>query len=277
MEFGIWYLEFQPYLVSARPGWEGCEMKEKGLGEKEQLFELLIHDLTGPLSIAYTSTDNLLHKSGRYGPLTEPQKRVIERSLRNIRKAQALLHEMIEISRSEEGIFKKESLEVRRVLKEALIDALEVSDSQVAEKLIPVEDSEELKNILKTKKIFIEMIGKYCDAPFCHDLKKVRQILRNLISNALKYRREEMRVCIQGDQDLFISIEDDGFGIPSDAQEAVFKRFVRLRDKRWGDVPGYGLGLAGVKSLVEAMGGEITLESKEGSGTCFKIRVPPLQ
>jgi signal transduction histidine kinase len=252
-------------------------MKEKGLGEKEQLFDLLIHDLTGPLSIAFASTDNLLHKSGRYGPLTEAQKRVIERILRNIGKARSLVHEMIEISRSEEGIFKSEFLEVKKVLKEALIDALEVSDPEVVEKLIPVGGSEELQNVLMAKKIFIEMKGRYCQSPFCHDLNKVRQILRNLISNALKYRREKMRICIQGDQDLLISIEDDGFGIPPEAHEAVFKRFVRLKDKRCGDVPGYGLGLSGVKSLVEAMGGEITLESKEGSGSCFTIRVPSLQ
>ncbi len=251
-------------------------MKEKGLAEKEQLFDLLIHDLTGPLSIASASTDSLLHKSGRYGPLTESQKRVIERILRNIRKAQAFLHEMIEVSRSEEGIFNKEFLDMRNVLKEALIDALETSDSQVVEKLLPVEDSEELQNILRAKEIFIEVKGKYCNSPFCHDLKKVRQILRNLISNALKYRRKKMRVCIQGEQDLLISIEDDGFGIPPEAQETVFKRFVRLRDKRCGDVPGYGLGLSGVKSLVESMGGEITLDSKEGSGSCFTIRVPSL-
>ena len=251
-------------------------MTDKEPGEKEQLFDLLIHDLTGPLSIAAASTDNLLNKSGRYGSLTEAQKRVIERILRNIRKAQALLHEMIEVSRSEEGIFSRELLEMRRVLKEALIDALETSDPQTAERLIPVEDYEELQKILKTKEIAIEMKGRYCDSPFCHDLKKVRQILRNLISNALKYRRRAMRVCIQGDQDLFVSIEDDGYGIPPDAQEAVFKRFVRLRDKRCGDVPGYGLGLSGVKSLVEAMGGEITLESKEGSGSCFTVRVPAL-
>jgi len=251
-------------------------MKEKEPGEKEQLFELLIHDLTGPLSIASTSTDNLLHKSGRYGPLTEGQKRVIERILRNVRKAQGLLHEMIEVFRSEEGIFNREGLEMTKVLKEALIDALETSDPQVAEKLIPIEDYEEFQQILRAKEIALEMRGRYCHSPFCHDLRKVKQILRNLISNALKYRRKEMRICVQGDRDLVVSIEDDGFGIPSDAQEAVFKRFVRLRDKRCGDVPGYGLGLSGVKSLVEAMGGEITLESKEETGTCFTIRVPPL-
>lgn len=252
-------------------------MKETKLGEKEQFFDLIIHDLTGPLSIASASADNLLHKAGRYGPLTESQKRVIERILRNIHKAQALLHEMIEISRSEEGIFKKEFFGVRKVLKEALIDVLEMNDSRMAESLIPVEDPGEMQDLLKVKNIFFEMRGKYCDSPFRHDAKKVRQILRNLISNALKYRREKLSISIQGEQDLVICIEDDGFGIPPDAQEAIFKRFVRLKDKRHGDVPGYGLGLYGVKSLVEAMKGEITLVSREGKGTCFTLRVPPLQ
>ena len=252
-------------------------VKEKGLVEKEQLFDLLIHDLTGPLSIAAVSTDNLLRKSGRYGPLTEAQKRVIERILRNIRKGQALLDEMIEVSRSEEGIFNKGFVEMRKVLKEALIDALEINDPQVAEELISVEEFEEVQNLLVAKKIFVEMKGRYCDSPFCHDPKILKQILLNLISNALKYRREKMRVCIQGDQDLLISVEDDGFGIPLEEHETVFMRFVRLKDKRRDDVPGYGLGLSGVKSLVGVMGGEITLGSKEGSGSCFTVRLPSLQ
>ena len=251
-------------------------MKKKGLGEKEELIHLLIHDLTGPLSIASASADSLLHKSGRYGPLTGAQKRVMERILRNVRKAQALLHEMIEISRSEEGIFNRERLEMRKVLKEALIDALETSDPLLAERLIPVKDHEELRKILKDKEIAVEMNGQYCDSPFCHDLRKIRQILRNLIGNALKYRRREMRICMEGEQDLVISVQDDGFGIPQDSKEAVFGRFVRLENKQSGQVPGYGLGLSGVKSLVEAMGGEITLQSEEGAGSCFTIRIPSL-
>ena len=252
-------------------------MKEEGSGEKEKLFDLIIHDLTGPLSIASASTDSLLHKAARYGPLTEAQKRVVERILRNIRKAQTLLHEMIEISRSGEGVFKRDLFPVSRILKEALVDTLEMIDFQAAEKLIPVEDSEELRSLLRASKISIDVKGRYCHSPFCHDAKKMRQILRNLISNALKYRRENMSVTIEGERDLIICVEDDGFGIPAEAHEAVFRRFVRLKDQRHGDVPGYGLGLTGVKALVEAMGGEVSLVSNEESGTCFTVRIPPIQ
>ena len=76
--------------------------------QKERLFDLLIHDLAGPLAIASTSTGNLLHKAERYGPLSESQKRVLERVERNVEKAQNLLQEMVEILRSEEGLFQRD-------------------------------------------------------------------------------------------------------------------------------------------------------------------------
>ncbi|OGP96899.1 MAG: hypothetical protein A2157_02500 [Deltaproteobacteria bacterium RBG_16_47_11] len=251
--------------------------KDPELNEKEHLYDLLIHDLTGPLSIAATSTANLLHKSDRYGPLTERQERLVERILRNVHKAQTLLQEMIEISRSEEGIFKKEFFSVEKALRESLIDVLETNAPHAAEKLYHIEDSKELESLLKPHGISIEITGKYCRSSFCHDQKKVRQIFRNLMSNAMKYRREWMRVSIRGELDLLISVKDDGMGIPPGDQEAVFKRFVRLSDKRRSDVPGFGLGLTGVKALVEAMKGEITLVSQEGAGTQFTVRIPPLQ
>ena len=86
------------------------------------------------------------------------------------------------------------------------------------------------------------------------------------MSNAMKYRRERMEVKISGEVDLVVLVEDDGIGIPLEDQEIIFKRFVRLNDEKRPYVPGLGLGLTGVKTLVEAMGGEITLESQEGVG-----------
>jgi CheY-like chemotaxis protein len=97
------------------------------------------------------------------------------------------------------------------------------------------------------------------------------------MSNAMKYRRKRMAVGISGETDLCVSVEDDGVGIPREEQEIIFERFVRLNDKRYAGVPGLGLGLTGVKALLEAMGGEITLESREGLGSCFTVRIPPLQ
>jgi signal transduction histidine kinase len=96
------------------------------------------------------------------------------------------------------------------------------------------------------------------------------------MSNALKYRRERVAMTVSGDRDLIVVVEDDGRGIPLEKQESIFERFVRLTDKNQPDVPGLGLGLTGVRALLEAMGGEITLVSREGFGARFTARIPPL-
>jgi len=243
---------------------------------KLRLFDLLIHDLRGPLSIVSASADNLLNKAERYGPVTNQQRRVIERILRNVRKGQTLLREMIEILRSEERLFRREEFSIEGILREALLELLEVSAPEVAEKLYQEKNEEEFKQVLAEQGIYIEIKGKYRESLFCHDQKKIKQILRNLMSNALKYRRKRLNASIEGDLDLFVTVEDDGLGIPQEEQETIFERFVRLNEKERARVPGLGLGLPGVRALVEAMGGEITLVSREGIGTRFTVRIPPL-
>jgi signal transduction histidine kinase len=243
---------------------------------KEHLFDLFIHDLASPLSVVLTSTGNLLHKTEQHGPITDQQRRIVERILRNAHKVQSLHQEMIEIFRSEEGLFQREAFLIEESLRESIMDALEITAPQIVEKLCCAKDQEEFQSILKPHGIFVEIKGKYCQSPFYHDQKKVQQILRNLISNALKYRREKIAMTINGETDLIILVEDDGRGIPPEKQETIFERFVRLTDKTQPDVPGVGLGLTGVKTLVKAMGGEITVVSREGMGAQFKVRIPPL-
>jgi signal transduction histidine kinase len=250
--------------------------KEDKTNNKERLFDLLIHDLSSPLSIASATVDNLLHKAERYGPLTDQQRRMIDRILRNVTKAQNLIQEMIEILRSEEGLFQKEYFSIQKTVQESLLDVLEVVSPNIVEKLCQIENAEAFQQSLKDYGIIVEIVGKYCQAPFCHDQKKVQQILRNLMSNAMKYRRERMGVKISGEVDLVVWVEDDGIGIPPDEQGIIFGRFVRLNNGKRPYVPGLGLGLTGVKTLVEAMGGEITLESQEGMGTKFMVRIPPI-
>ncbi len=255
----------------------GKNPKDKVMDMKWRLFDLFIHDLTGPLSIVSTSTDSLLHKVDRYGPLTDHQKRVLDRVSRNINKAKSLTQEMIEILRSEEGLFEKEYFQIEKTLEESLLDILEMSIPSAVERLIQAGNQKAFQDALKEHGIFVEITGKYCKSPFCHDQKKIRQILRNLMSNAMKYRRQRMEVKISGEGDLNVSVEDDGIGIPLKDQGVIFERFVRLNNDKRPYVPGLGLGLTGVKTLVEAMGGEITLESKEGVGTRFMARIPPIQ
>lgn len=245
--------------------------------EKGHLIDLLIHDLGTPLSVVTTTVTNLLQKTDRYGPLTEGQKGALERALRNSKKAQQLVEEMLEISRSREGVFQKERFPIEKTITDSFRDALEAISPDLADRLGGVEDTKELKSLLEREGIFVHMKGRYCETSFCHDRRKVGQILRNLINNGLKYRRRRLSLSIEGERDLIVSVEDDGLGIPLADQKAVFERFVRLKKESGPDVPGLGLGLAGVKALVEAMGGEIRLTSCEGGGACFTVRIPPLE
>src|ERR1700675_4530318 len=110
-------------------------MHAKKLTEKERLFDLLIHDLTSPLSVISVSTTKLLGNADRNGSLTERQKSSLDRILRKVTKAQGILREMIEILRSEAELFRKESFPVEEILKESILDVLEVKSQGTAEKL----------------------------------------------------------------------------------------------------------------------------------------------
>ena len=109
------------------------------------------------------------------------------------------------------------------------------------------------------------------------DKKRLRQILNNLVSNAIKYTPAEghIQVTAEARQDVVvISIEDDGLGISPEDQAQIFERFYRVRRPETDAIEGTGLGLAIVKSLVEAHGGEIGLRSYLGEGSTFFFTLP---
>lgn len=248
------------------------------MSRKDNLIDLLIHDLAGPISIISTSTNSLLIKEDRYGPLTHRQRQSLERILRNTNKAQTLLMEMVEIYRSEEGMFHCNNFLITEALNESIADAIDIVDPVLAGKLVFNKRNDAFYRILKENGVFVECTGKYCQIPFYHDQKKVQQVLRNLISNALKYKKEQVTISVTGDADLVIYVRDDGPGIPQNERENIFKRFGILKGKAKDEtkLQGFGFGMSCVKILVDIMGGEINLESKEGDGTCFTVRVPPL-
>lgn len=252
--------------------------RKNRVSKKDHLIDLLIHDLAGPLSIISTSTNSLLIKEDKYGPLTNRQRQTLERILRNTNKAQTLLREMVEVYRSEEGLFHCGNFLVREALNESIMDAIDVLDPVLAGKLAFIKRDDAFNRILEENGVFVECTGKYCQLPFYHDQKKVQQVLRNLISNALKYRKNRITITIRGDSDLVLCVRDDGPGIPQDEVDNIFKRFGILKSKgnEISKAPGFGFGMSCVKILVDIMGGEINLESKEGEGTCFTVRVPPL-
>jgi signal transduction histidine kinase len=244
--------------------------------QKDYLYDLLVHDLMGPSSVIETTANGMLVKE-KYGPLPDAQKNALERIARNIKRAKGLLHEILDVSRSEEQLFRAETFDVEPLLKEVFLNVMEVMDQGSAARLRGTGDHAAMRQVLEAAGIDVAITGKYERSPFVHDKRKIQLILENLISNALKYRRKRINVSISGDGDIVILVSDDGMGIPAGHEETVYKRFMQLKNADLCGVQGLGLGLFCVKSLVDTMGGTITLLSREGSGTSFTVKIPPLK
>lgn len=109
---------------------------------------------------------------------------------------------------------------------------------------------------------------------FC-DPDKILQVLMNLLSNAIKYSEQgtiTLRTRIQ-EPYYVIEVEDEGCGISDEDKKKIFDRFYRVHDDRSRQSGGYGLGLSIVQSIIEAHDGTIEVESKQGKGTLFRIKL----
>lgn len=109
------------------------------------------------------------------------------------------------------------------------------------------------------------------------DADKLREVLTNLLHNAIEYNRPAGTVDLSVERvngTLSMEVRDTGIGIPPEMHELVFERFFRGDSSRQADGLHAGLGLAIVKGYVELMGGEIHLESKPGEGSTFRVDLP---
>jgi two-component system phosphate regulon sensor histidine kinase PhoR len=110
------------------------------------------------------------------------------------------------------------------------------------------------------------------------DPERLRQVFANLIDNAIKYGRDQGRVVMRGravdGTRVEVSVRDDGAGIPPESLDRIFERFYRVDKARSREQGGTGLGLAIVKNVVQAHGGDVRVESKQGKGTEFVISLP---
>ena len=107
------------------------------------------------------------------------------------------------------------------------------------------------------------------------DVKLLRQILFNLLSNATKYSPDggTVTLLLHCDEDEFVlQVKDQGMGIPAEGRDRIFDTFHRATNV--GSIPGTGLGLAIVKRAIDARNGTIDCESQEGVGTTFIVRIP---
>ncbi len=125
------------------------------------------------------------------------------------------------------------------------------------------------------KLIFDNQVPKETDFVIS-DLGKIKQILINLINNALKFTKEgHIRISSQVKKsNLHLSVEDSGIGIPKEKQKLIFERFGQVENIYTRQFGGAGLGLPISKGLIELLKGELHMESNEGIGSKFEFHIP---
>ncbi len=109
------------------------------------------------------------------------------------------------------------------------------------------------------------------------DYSRLKQVLLNLIDNAVKYSEADTPILFKLNQlqdKAIIQVCDQGYGIPLQHQARIFERFYRVDESRSHATGGCGLGLSIVKTLVEGMGGSVSVQSKLGEGSMFTITLP---
>jgi two-component system, OmpR family, sensor histidine kinase KdpD len=157
---------------------------------------------------------------------------------------------------------------------EDLLVAAELERGEAARRLEPVDLTRVVREAAVDHGLLdreIEVTAPFAAVVVC-DREYVRRILDNLVDNAFKYGRPPVRIDVAGEAEhVWLSVLDEGRGVPEADREKVFDRFKRL-DAMNGH--GLGLGLSVVEGLVEAMGGTIRAEEAPGGGAAFRIRFP---
>ena len=215
---------------------------------KNDFVSNMTHELKTPIAIAYSANDALLN----YDTDNDPQKKVTYLNIAN--KQLKRLGEMVE------NILAM-SMERRKTMK-------------LRTEKIPlrpyVEEIASAQRMRKEKEIAI-IVNLSDNASAEADKTHLANALNNLIDNAIKYSGDSVTITITGDNNS-ISVADNGIGIPAKSIPYLFNKFYRVPHGNLQDIRGYGIGLYYVKSIIDKMGWDIEVCSKEGKGSVFTIK-----
>jgi signal transduction histidine kinase len=222
---------------------------------KSEFLAVMSHELRTPLN-AIGGYAELL-EMGLRGAVTEAQKRDLHRIQQSQRHLLSLINDILNYARIEAGRLEIATAPV------ALDELLQELDALAS----PLLRAKELRyRVRGTPGLRVRTDGE-----------KARQILLNLVSNAVKFTAPGGRVTIdrsaEGDR-VAIRVSDTGAGIPADKLERIFEPFVQLDRNLTSTQEGTGLGLAISRDLARALGGDLTVESEPGAGSTFTLELP---
>jgi len=242
---------------------------------REIEIQFLIHELKDPIAIIETGLRTLLEKQEKFGPLSSKQQNTLNRTLRNTKKARSMLNNLLEIGRSESGCFICSHFEPATTVYQALKDSLEIMTGPLSEELGKYQAEKDAVELLSQNGITLEFSARVQNTEIFQDEIKFRQIVGNLFKNALHHRRTQVKIMMDvEDENLVMTVSDDGPGVEPEHQEMIFKRYAQVKECSIVPRKGHGLGLAGALILARCLGGDITLDSRPGQGASFHLKLP---
>ncbi len=244
---------------------------------RELEIEFLLHELKDPISIIETGMRSLLEKPEKYGDLSARQARTLQRTLRNTRKVRDMVNGLLEIGRSEAGRFVCRRFLPALMVFAVVLDALEIMGQYIPE---PGKMDESVKTIsamqavCATQQIFVTINSGVEQVEMLQDEVKFRQIVGNLLKNALFHRKDRIDLQLTTRNGAFcVEIADDGPGIEPEHQQIIFQRYAQVAETP-SSRKGHGLGLAGALILARSLGGDIVVSSVKGQGATFNLNLP---
>ncbi len=215
---------------------------------KDDFVSNMTHELKTPIAIAYSANDALLN----YDTANDPQKKVTYLNIANkqLKRLGELVENILAMSMERRKTMK---LKPETILLQPFVEEIATAQSMRGDKTIII-------NVDVDPNISIDA-----------DKTHLSNVMNNLIDNAIKYSGDSVTITISGNEKL-ISVTDNGIGIPAKSIPYLFNKFYRVPHGNRQDVRGYGIGLYYVKSILDKMGWDIEVKSKEGEGSVFTIK-----
>ncbi|RYF87926.1 MAG: two-component sensor histidine kinase [Chitinophagaceae bacterium] len=243
------------YLLEFKKQQEIDELKRLDSFRREFLADVS-HELKTPVFAAQGFVHTLID-----GAIDDPEVRdkFLEKAARSLDRLDIMVQDLIGISQLEKGIIKMHRIEfnIMRMVQE------------VFEQL-------EIKAASRNIKLHLQDTG-YSKIDVLADPARIRQVITNLVDNAIKYGNEGGNIWVSfltGKKKVQISVRDDGEGIPKEHQSRIFERFYRIDKSRSRENGGSGLGLAISKHITEAHNSKLIVNSTPGKGTTMKFKLP---
>ncbi len=224
---------------------------------KTRFYTNISHEIRTPLTLIKSPVESIIE--GYYGKTIESKSAVFKGISNNCNRLLHLINSMLDLSKIESGYMtmNKTVIDLHQFIKKCT----GFFDSSLVEKNIELQ-----LGFYDSKNMYLE-----CDEELMETL------FFNLISNAVKYNKENGKIIVTTDiidDKIRMKIEDTGVGIPEDQLDIIFDRFIRADNQKKGIHDGSGIGLSLSYEIVKLHNGTISVESKENIGTIFTIELP---